>query len=70
MTKKNKDVVIKILRTDDNFEISDGKHIFVKEKSPMLKIPHFSLVTGLPPCTAHSLFSKGFISSAEIYFTF
>ena len=50
------------MRTDENFELSDGKYTFLKEKTSLLNIPHFSLVTSLPPCTAHNLFSTGAFS--------
>ena len=56
------DVSIKTLRTDENFEISDGKYSFVKSKSILHDIPYFKISSDLPPCVAHNLFSTGSFS--------
>ena len=53
---------IKTLPTDENFEISDGKYSFVKSKFILHDIPYFKILSDLPPCVAHNLFSTGSFS--------
>ena len=60
--KENGDVSIKELRTISSFDSFNGKLSFVKTSSPIDNINHISLVNGLPPCSAHNLFSSGAFS--------